>query len=109
MSFGYAHFPSPAGVLDRTQWRGARAPLMSADQDDVRMRLGNSGRDRTNPSLRDQLYTDAGAAINLLQIVDELRKIFDRINIVMWRRRNESYSSHRMPQAGNIGADLMAG
>ena len=48
--FGYAHFPRPAGVLDRTQWRGACAALMSADQDDVRMRLGNSGRDRPTPA-----------------------------------------------------------
>src|SRR6476659_4798217 len=81
---------------------------MSTYQDDVRMRLGDSGRDRAHSGLRDKLHADAGAAINLLEIVDELRKIFDRINIVMRRRRNEGHSSHRMPQAGDIGADLVA-
>ena len=89
MSFGYTHFPGTACVLDRTQGRGTRATLMSAYQDDVCMRLGNSGRDRAHPSLRDELHTDAGATINLLEIVDELREILDRIDIVMRRRRNQ--------------------
>ena len=97
MGLGDAHLPGPAGVLDRTQRRGAGAAFVSADQNDVGVRLGHACRDRSDPSFGHKLHADTRAAIDLLQIVNQLRQIFDGVNIMMRRGRDERHP--RQPHA----------
>ena len=47
--------------------------------------------------------------IDVLQIVDQLRQIFDRIDIVMRRRRNQADSGNRMAQARDDFIDFVPG
>ena len=49
---GQAEFPREAGVLDRGQRRGAGAAVVAADQDHVRVRLGDARGDRCRRRLR---------------------------------------------------------
>ena len=45
---------------------------------------------------------------HILEIVNELGQIFDRINIVMRRRRDQPNARHRVPQLADILRDLAA-
>ena len=41
--------------------------------------------------------------------MDELRQIFDRIDVVVRRRRNQSHAGHRIAQFGNVFGHLVSG
>jgi len=109
VGFGEADFPGTAGVLDRGQRRGAGAAFEAGDGDVIGARFGNAGRDRAHADLRDQLDRYLAVRIDVLQIVDQLRQILDRIDVVMRRRRNQADAGRRMPHPRNHGIDLVAG
>ena len=52
----------------------------------------HTGRDRADAGLGDELHADAGLGIDLFQIVDQLGKVFDRVNVVMRWWRNQAYA-----------------
>ena len=79
------------------------------DQDDVGVGLGNARGNRTDTDLGDQLDADARLRIGVLQIVDQLRQIFDGVDVVMRRRRNQRYARGGMAQLGDELVDLVAG
>src|SRR3546814_4263577 len=72
------------------------------------MRLGDPRRDGADPRRADELDADARLRIDLLEVVDELREILDRIDVVMWRRRDQHHARRRMAQAGDEFGDLEA-
>lgn len=47
-------------------------------------------------------------AMCLMQVEDQLCEIFDRVDVVMRRGRNERYSWLASPQVRNVRADLLA-
>src|SRR5690348_18427513 len=57
---------------------------------------------------RHELHPHAGPGVDLLQVVDELRQVLDRIDVVMRRGRNQRHPRHRMPQARDEGGDFVA-
>ena len=59
-------------------------PGISGDQDPIGVGLGHSSRNGADPDLRDELDADLGGGVGILQIIDELRKIFDRVDVMMW-------------------------
>ena len=65
---------------------------MSCDGDDVRMSLGHSRGNGSDSGLRYQFDIDFRVRIGVLQIEDQLRKIFDGIDIVMGRRRYQGHA-----------------
>ena len=96
-----SHLPGRARVFDRRLRRRAGAAGMTGNQDDVRVRLGDARRDRPDPGARDELDADRGLGVDLLEVVDELRQILDRIDIVMRRRRNQRNARRRMAEIGD--------
>ena len=56
--FGQAQFPRRTGVLDAGLRRCARAAVMSADQNDVGVPLGDTGRNRADANFGDQFDVD---------------------------------------------------
>ncbi len=72
--------------------RSARAAVVAADQNHVRVRLRNARRDDPHAHLGHQLHRDLRARIDVLQVVDELRQVLDRIDIVVRRRRDEPHA-----------------
>ena len=109
LGFGEADFPRAAGVLDRGQRRGAGAALVAGNGDMVGAALGDAGGDRADADFRHQLDRNVGARIDVLQIVDQLRQIFDRIDVVMRRRRDQADALGRMAHLGDDRVDLVAG
>ena len=101
LCLGEAQLPRDARVLQGAQRRGPGAPGVAADQDHVRMRLGDAGRDRADTDLRDQLDRDARGGVYVLQVEDQLREVLDRVNVVVRRRRNQGHSGRGMPQPCN--------
>ena len=55
LGLGEAEFPGQAGVFDRGLRRGARAPVVPADEDQVRLALGHAGRNGADTRLCDEL------------------------------------------------------
>ena len=90
LRLGKPKLPRNARVLDGAERRCAGASAIAADQDYVGVRLGNTGGDRAHSHFGDQLHADARLRIHVLQVVDQLRQIFDRINVVVRRRRNQT-------------------
>ena len=80
--------------------RSARSAVVAADQDDVRAAFGYARGDRADADFGYELHVDARARVGILKIVDQLRQILDRINIMMRRRRDQAHARRR---AANFG------
>ena len=74
---GQAHFPRRARIFDAGLRACARAADIAGDQDDIGMRLGHTRRNRANARRTDKLHTDPRARVDLLEVVNQLRQIFD--------------------------------
>ena len=109
VGFGKADFPRRTRMLDRGQRRRAGAALEARDGDMVGARLGNACGDRADADFGDELDRDLTVGIDVLQIVDQLRQILDRIDVVMRRRRDQADAGRRMPYPRNRCVDLVAG
>ena len=64
-------------MLDGGERRGACAAVVTRDQHDVGVSLGDAGRDGADAGERHELHVDAGLGIRVLQIVNELRQVLD--------------------------------
>ncbi|MPL60913.1 hypothetical protein SDC9_06477 [bioreactor metagenome] len=71
---------------------------MARDQDDVGLRLRHARRDRADARRRHQLHRDLGARVDLLEVVDQLREVLDRVDVVVRRRRDQRHALGRVPQ-----------
>ena len=89
--------------------RGAGAADMAGDQDHVGLGLGDAGGDRADAGLGDQLHADPGVRVDLLQVVDELGQVLDRVDVVVRRRRDQGDAGRGVAQAGDLERDLEAG
>ena len=108
MSLGHAQLPGQAGVFDAGLGRGAGAAVMAADQHHIGVALGHPGGNCADPDFGDKLDTDPGVVVGVLEIVDQLGQILNRIDIVVGRWRDESHAGCGQPDFGNPGVDLAA-
>ena len=101
-------FPRRARVLDRRQWRRTRAAIMTRDDDVICFGFCHASGDCADADFGDQLDGNSRRGIDVLEIVNQLRKIFDRVNIMMRRWRNQTNTRHREAQFGDVLRDLVA-
>ena len=59
MRFGKTKLPRDARVLDRGLRRSAGATIVTGDEDDIRVGLGDAGGDGADADFRDELHADA--------------------------------------------------
>ena len=88
--------PRQACVRNRGLRRRAGAAVVAADQHDVGVRFRDARGDRADADFGDELDADARMAIGVLQIVNQLGQIFDRIDVVVRRRRDQADACRRM-------------
>ena len=92
-----AELPRQPRVLERRGGRGARAAVVPGDHDVVGLRLRDPGGDRADAGLGDQLDADRRARVDRAQVVDQLRQILDRVDVVVRRRRDQADAGRRVP------------
>ena len=102
-----AQFPRQARVLDARQGAGARAAVVAGDEDHVGLALGHACGDRADADLRDEFDGDAGGGVDGLQVVDQLGQVFDGIDVVVRRRRDERDAGRRVPHVGDLGSETL--
>ena len=78
-----ADLPRQAGVFDRRERRCARAAVVAADVNRVGIGLGDAACDIADPRLRHEFDADSRVRRRAAQIVDQLREILDRVDVVM--------------------------
>src|SRR5574343_1304646 len=112
LGFGQAEFPRRTGVLDRGYRRSARTTVEAGDHDVIGLGLGNTGSHRADTDFRHQLDRAGSLGIGVLQVMDQLGQILDRVDIVIWRRRDQGNARHRVTQLadvlGNLGTRQLA-
>ena len=84
-------------------------PRVAGNENVVGVALGHAGGDRADADFGDQLHAHAGRRIAVLQVVDQLLEILDRINVVVRRRADEADAGRRVADAGDVVVDLAAG
>ena len=107
LGFGNSQLPRTASIFNGRERRGSRAPVVASDQNDIGVGFGHAGGDGADTSLSDQLDAYFGARIDLFEVVNKLGEIFDAINIVMGRRRDESDARCRAAEGGDERGDFM--
>ena len=73
------------------------------------MGLADPGSHRPHPDLGDQLHAHPRLRVGVLQVVDELGQVLDRVDVVVRRRRDELDTRRGMPHLGDPRVDLVAG
>ena len=86
MRLGQPHFPRQPSILDTRRRRRPRAPVVTRDQDHIRLGLRHPRRNRAHARRRHQLHRHLGARVDLLQVIDQLRQILDGIDVMVRRR-----------------------
>ena len=107
MSFCYTEFPWQASMLDASQWRRTGTACIAADQDVVGVSFRDSRCNHADANFADQFHTDTSAWVCVLQVVDQLRQVFDRIDIVMRWRANQSDAGCAVANPGNVLVDFL--
>ncbi len=90
MRFRQSQLPGQPGMLDAALRRCAGSAIIATDEDDIGMALGNTGGDSPNPYFGHQLDVDTSIGIGVFQIMDQLRQVFDRVDVMVRRRRNQA-------------------
>ena len=109
VGFGQAQLPGQAGVLDGAERRGARAAVVAGHQNHVGVGLGDARRDGAHARLAHQLHVDAGGAVGVFQVKNQLRQILNRVDVVVGRGRNQPDAGRGVAHLGNPLVDLVAG
>ena len=109
LRLGQAQFPGRADVLDGRHRRGARAAVMAGDHDVVGLGLSHASGHRAHAHFRHQLDRDRGLGVDVLQVVDQLGQVLDRVDVVVRRGRDQAHARHRVAQLGDVFRDLVAG
>ena len=81
--------PRQPGEFDRRRGRRPGSAVVPRHENDIRLGLGDAAGDGADPARGNQLDRDLRARIDLLQVVNQLRKIFYRVDVVVRRRRNQ--------------------
>ena len=90
MGFGQADLPRRARVLDRSQRRSAGAAFEAGDRHVIGLALGDARRDRADADFGDELDRHLRLRVDVLEIVDELLQVLDRIDVMVRRRRDQA-------------------
>ena len=109
LGLGEAELPRSAGVLERRQRAGAGATVVAGDQHDVCFRLADSGRNGADTHFGDELDVHARRRVGVLEVVDELLEVLDRVDVVVRRRADQPDARRRVPRLGDPRVHLVAG
>ena len=108
LGVGQSDLPRRAGVFEAGQRRRAGAAVVPRDQHDIGVCLRHAGSDCPDTHRADQLDVDTGVGVGVLQIVDQLGEILDRVDVMVRGRRDQAHPGGGMPGLGDVRIDLVA-
>ena len=108
LCLGQAELPRRARMLQRGERRGASPAVVAGNEHDVRVGLGHTGRDGADTDLGHQLDVDASGRVGVLQVVDELGQVLDRVDVVVRWWGDQPDAGGRVPGLRDPGVDLVA-
>ena len=108
VGLGQTDLPRQTGIVDRASRCRTCTTVITGDQDNLCTGLGNTGSDCSDTGLGYQLDRNSRIFIGIFQIIDQLRQILDRIDIVMRRRRDQGYTRGRISGLCNPRIHLSA-
>ena len=108
VGFGQTEFPGCAGVFDGRERRRAGAAVVAADEDDVGVGFRDAGGDGADADLGDELDADAGAVVRVFEVMDQLGEVFDGVDVVVRRGRDEPDAGRGEAGLGDPGMDFAA-
>ena len=109
MSFSQSQFPGQSCMVDGALGSGARSSVVAGDKNNLCACLCNTGCNGADACFRDKFYCNTCFPVCIFQIINKLRQIFNGINIVMRRRRDQGYAGGRVPGLGNPRIHLFTG
>ncbi len=81
---------------------------MAGDDNVIGLGLGNTGGHRTDADFGDELHGDRSDRVRVFQIVDQLRQILNRIDVMMRRWRDQTDTRHRVAQEADVFTHFVA-
>ena len=88
---------------------GTRSAVETGYDDHVRMRLCDACCNRADSCLRDEFHRHAGVGIRAFEVVDELGEVFDGVDVVVRRRRDERSTGLCMAEPRYKRVNLVGG
>ena len=107
LGLGQAELPRRARMFERSERRRAGPPVVARDEHDVRVGLGDPGGDSSHPHFGHQLHVNACLRVGVLEVVDELGEVLDRVDVVMRGRGDQPDAGGRVTRPGDPGVDLV--
>ena len=89
-------------MFDGSQRRCAGAAIVAGNHKMISLGLGDSCGNRAHTDFRYQFDADACLAVCVLQVVNQLRDILNRIDIVMGRRADQTHARSRVSDSGDL-------
>ena len=102
MGFGQTQFPRQPGMFDGTQGGRTGAAVMAADQYQVGLAFRHASGDGAHTGFRNQFHGNRCLGVAVLQVVDQLREVFNGINVMMRRRRDEFNAGRGIAHLGDF-------
>ena len=102
VGLGQAHLPGHAGILDR--WSAGEAPVPPTWPETritSALALATPAAMVPMPERATSFTRDPRLGVDLLQVVDELRQILDRVDVVVRRRADQRHAGRRVAQPGD--------
>src|SRR6185503_17453194 len=104
---GHADLRRQACTPQRVLPRRAGPAVISGQRDDVGARFCDATRDDPDIRCHRDLHGDTRARVDGLQLVDDLREILDRVDVVIVRRRDEVDAGPRVARERDLDRHLL--
>ena len=106
MRFGQSDFPGQTGVMHAGQGSSAGAAVAAGNQDAACTGFGDPAGNGSDTGGGNQFHRDFCLFIGTLQIVNQFSQIFNGVNVMMGRWRNEGNAGERAAGSGHAFRDL---
>src|SRR5205823_7087284 len=93
--------------FDAGERRRAGATGITADQDVIGLRLCNTRGDGADADFADELHAHTTLWVHALEIVNELRQIFNRVNVMMRRRGDQTDARRAVADLADVFVHLV--
>ena len=86
MCLRQSQLPRKSRILDGASWSRSCSSVVSGDQDNACAGFRNTCRNRTDACFGDELDRDSCVLVRVFTVIDQLRQILDRVNVMVRRR-----------------------